>query len=514
MRLQSGTDYLTYLWQELEPTLTATGKYPRPYTDIEVWADFTHEEGQVLRRPAFWDGGQTWRVRFAAPREGTWTWQSFANVEDEGLVQIGRFKAQRDTEVTHRFYRHGFWKMSPQGRNLVHADGTPALLVADTAWALPWRATLEGCKHYAQDRQQKGFNAVLLMSVQSDMNAVGPRSREADKGFEVGFEDLPTGHVNALNVDYFQYLDALIDTLVAHELIPVYQPLFHGYGWKGGPVVGPVVPTDEYRRYCRYLVARYGARPAVYLLGGDGPGYFPQIGVAGEEVERWDAYGQPTGLHYCPHADNKAYQDADWLDFQWCQTGHSGEHIQERVMDMWRNVPPKAVANGEPTYEHMGEAGRAAGWWQGHEAWANLCAGGTMGVVYGAGSLWQWKLHRDEPGHQAWCSAPDAGWREALEFEGSIYVGLISKIFADSPFTDMKPNWDATYGRRGLVVPGKLLVLYLANGGNTNIISDTVPQNYRVYDPRTAEIVHTGSWTPENPTIETTRGQPRVVVFS
>jgi Protein of unknown function (DUF4038) len=39
--------------------------------------------------------------------------------------------------------------MSPGGRSLIHADGTPALLAADTAWALPWRATEEQCRVYA-----------------------------------------------------------------------------------------------------------------------------------------------------------------------------------------------------------------------------------------------------------------------------------------------------------------------------------------------------------------------------
>jgi hypothetical protein len=39
-------------------------------------------------------------------------------------------------------------------------------------------------------------------------------------------------------------------------------------------VAGLVVPADEYARYCRYLVARYGARPAIYLIGGDGKATF------------------------------------------------------------------------------------------------------------------------------------------------------------------------------------------------------------------------------------------------
>ncbi|MCB0229540.1 MAG: DUF4038 domain-containing protein, partial [Anaerolineae bacterium] len=43
------------------------------------------------------------------------------------------------------------------------------LLAGDTAWALPWRATVEQCRIYAADRQAKGFSATRLMTVQPDM---------------------------------------------------------------------------------------------------------------------------------------------------------------------------------------------------------------------------------------------------------------------------------------------------------------------------------------------------------
>jgi hypothetical protein len=182
---------------------------------------------------------------------------------------------------------------------------------------------------------------------------------------------------------------------------------------------------------------------------------------------------------------------------------------------MWRNYPPKAVANGEPTYEHIGKPGRGAGWWQGHEAWMNLCAGGTMGVVYGAGSLWQWRLHKDEPGHQDWCHAQGAGWREALDFEGSNYVGVISRIFDGLPLLEMQPNWDCTFGGRNLVVPGTLMIKYLEAGGTFTVISDEVPRKYRVVDPRTGEVVARGQLprTSASHTVDTKTDQPRVVIF-
>jgi hypothetical protein len=508
-------------WQQVEMEFSAVSRYRNAYVDCQGWVDFVHEDGTKIRRPMFWDGGSIFRVRFASTKAGgIWRWTSTSLPVDAGLHgHSGEIQASRNDEGSTIFDRHGFWRIPLGERNLIHADGTSRFMCADTPWALPWRATVEQATEYAKDRAAKGFNAALLMTVMPDSNTQGPRSRTDDLGFAVGFDDLPAGRLEQLNVDYFQYFDQLMDVLLDHGIAPVYQPVFHGYGWKGGGTAGNTVSSEDYARYCRYLVARFGARPAIWLVGGDGPATDPkileQLDRAGTEIEHWDAYGQPTGIHYSPHAWNRSHQDKAWLDFQWCQTGHNGEHVPERVADMWRNLPIKAVANGEPTYENIGQTGKATGWWQGHEAWCNVTAGGTMGVVYGAASLWNWRLRPDEPGHADWCTAPNAGWKDALQFEGSKYPGIAAKILNQYPIRGMEPNWVCTYGRRGLLVPNRLFVLYFPEGGSTSIISSQVPRSYRVFDLKTGDVVDEGRLPDErHATIDSgDERQPRLVVF-
>ncbi|WP_309380856.1 DUF4038 domain-containing protein [Cerasicoccus frondis] len=502
-------------WREVELIFAAVKHYTQPYLEVDAYVVFTHApSGQVLRRPAFWDGGSRWRVRFASPEsEGIWSWESFAYVDDVGLVgQRGKLAAQA-TASNSLFEQHGFWRMSPGKRNLVHADGKPALLCGDTAWALPWRATIEQAEVYANDRQRKGYNAALLMVVQPDMNAEGPDSRMEDYGFARGFDDLCSGHLNELRPDFFQYFDRLVDVLLDHEIVPVYQPVFHGYGWKGKQVAGQVVSGEEYVRFCRYIVARYGARPAIYLVGADDYGLLDSVRAGGEMVHASDCYDQPTGVHYNPMALNRSWQACDWLDFQWCQTGHGEEHLPERVMDMWHQQPVKAVCNAEPTYERMGGY-KAEGWWQGHEAWSNLCAGGTMGVVYGAASLWQWRLHKDEPGHESWCADPDAGWEKALNFEGSNYPGVVRRILEQYDFTDMHPDWRSITGKRGLAAGNRFLLVYSEHDGDifTGSLGDA-PDGYRVYCARTGEVLSAGKRTSCS-SIAVEKGRPAVIVFS
>ena len=508
-------------WQETELVFAAETEFENPYLDVEAWVDFVHEDGTEIRRPMFWDGSQTFKVRFASSKQdGKWNWTSHSSVDDAGLDAVeGVLTAAPASDLLTIFDRHGFWTIPSGGRNLVHSDGTSRLLCADTPWALPWRATLEQAVEYAADRRAKGFNAALLMTVQPDRKVTGPRSRTTPEGFEVGFEDLPDGRLTQINVEYFQEFDQLSAVLIEHGIAPVYQPVFHGYGWKGGNTAGNSVSAEDLARYCRYLVARFGARPAIWLVGGDGPYTDERVAAtldaAGREIETWDAYQHPTGIHYSPHALNRTHQDKSWLDFQWCQTGHNGEHVAERVADMWRNQPIKAVANGEPTYENIGQTGKAAGWWQGHEAWCNLTAGGTMGVVYGAASLWNWRLDANEPGHADWCTVPNAGWREALDFEGSKYPGIAAKILNQFPIDGMQPDWTCTYGRRGLLIPNELFVLYLPAGGSTAIISDQVPRDFQIFDPKTGEVVLQSRLPSEGrPSVDTNSSEPRVIVFS
>lgn len=64
-------------WGEVELVFQAEAEVENPYLEVDMWIDFRHEEGEALRRPAFWDGSSRWCVRFASTLpEGTWEWES------------------------------------------------------------------------------------------------------------------------------------------------------------------------------------------------------------------------------------------------------------------------------------------------------------------------------------------------------------------------------------------------------------------------------------------------------
>ncbi|MFO7622666.1 MAG: DUF4038 domain-containing protein, partial [Bacteroidales bacterium] len=497
-------------WTSHEITLISQLSYDNGYTDMDVWAHFTNGNGDTLTRPAFWDGENTWKIRFSPPDAGsTWSWTTFCIPHDKGLSGKKGSLTSVDYTGSNSLLKHGLLRMSEGKRNVIHANGKPFLVVGDTPWSIPFRATTGQVKEYAADRMKKGFNAALLMSVQPDMYAEGPDARNTVLGFARGFEDLHEGHLNKLKPGYFQYLDSLMQILVDHGIVPVYQPVFHGFGWKGKSVLGPVADPEEYARYCKYLVARYGSMPAFWLVSGDAHGLDPGVKPGGEMIEKWDCYHQPAGIHYNPADDflpswargdssrcfhyNRSYQDEPWLDFQWAQTGHDGLHLYHKVERMYDNKPVKANLNGEPTYEGMGNGKNGLGWWQGEEAWNQLMHGGTMGVVYGAVCLWQWKITPDEPGWDSWTNAP-MSWREAMSQEGSNYAGLVSRAFDGFDFADMEKRWDLTDANKPLLAKeGKFYISYLENGGEIEIRNIPQGLSFCWFNPKNGEIAIQGT---------------------
>ncbi len=515
-------------WKENKITFQSEGDYGNPYTDVDFRVEFKGPDDRTIVRPGYWEQGNTWSVTFASPVDsGEWSWTSYAsNESDPGLHnKTGKLQAI-PYKGDNPLIKKGLLRMSPGKRNVIHADGSSFLMIGDTPWALPWRGTYESVSVYAENREARGFNTALLMSLMPDRGVDGPRSRTEAGGFAVAFEDLKEGHINHPNPDYFFYLDSLQNILLSHGIVPVFQPVFHGFGWKGKELLGWDVDPDEYARYCRYLVARYGAEPAMWLIGADSDGRNKGISEGGEEVEKWDAYEQPAGLHYSPFDDrvpdwmddfggmyephmNRTHQDSDWLDFQWCQTGHGGEHILHKVALMYENKPTKAAANGEPTYEGIRDSTNGAGWWQGHEAWSQLLSGGSMGVVYGAGGLWNWKLFPDEEGWPDWANS-NVSWKEAIELPGSNYVGYVGKALEGIDITDIEKHPELAGGNLCLARPGELLIVYLPEGGATPVKDAPESAVYRWFDPQRGTFESEG--TLESGLLESPINGPSVLI--
>ena len=166
----------------------ASGKpYADPFNELDLDVIFADTDGREWRVPAFWAGGQTWRVRFSPPQPGRYTFQTVAtdtknpDLHDRrGEIEVAPY--QGDNPLLKR----GMIRVAADGRHFEHADGTPFFWLADTWWMglckrLRWPQDLQTL---AADRLQKGFTVIqIIAGPYPDMPAFDPRGAVIYCGF-------------------------------------------------------------------------------------------------------------------------------------------------------------------------------------------------------------------------------------------------------------------------------------------------------------------------------------------
>ena len=418
---------MTAPWQEVEIELTATTTYDAPYTDVDVWADFTSGD-DVLRRPAFWDGGDRWRLRFAAPYAGDWDWVSSATSDDSGLAgRSGTVTCLEDrAEGRGRLYTRGFWRMSPWVASSCTRGRHAGSCSSPTRRGLPWRATPEQVREYAAGPTGQGVQRVLLMPVQPDMRAVGPRGpAPGTKGFAGRLRRPPRRPTSADDPDYFQPPRRTAETSSCSRHRPGSAARLPGVRLEEGLDVAGTVSPSKYAALLPLTSWRGTARASVYRVGAHGKGGDEATDRGG----RWRRLGtpvdrvpasRPASTHPAPPSGRPLTRTPTGSTSRAARRG-TGEHLAERVADMWRNNPAKAVANAEPDLRDHHRPDRGGGGLGGRfrtRPGATSARGRHHGRRVRRGQPLAVAAASDEPGHGT-TSLPRRRLREAVGFEGS-----------------------------------------------------------------------------------------------
>jgi len=282
----------TAAWTVFETSVETSKAYARPFVDVEVDAIF--EKGDARWRvPAFWSGGGVWKARFAPPEAGEYRYQFVASdTANPDFAPTARKFAAMPAAGDNPLLRRGFLRVSADARHFEHADGTPFLWLGDTWWkGLCKRIDLADFETLCADRAAKGFNVVqIVCGPYPDENMLEPRW-ENEAGMPYTTLDF-----TAVNPAYFDAADARMAKLVAHGIVPA---IVGGWGrpQAGGQSTINQVGLDGFRRHWRHLIARYGAMPVVWIVGGeasDGNGPWAELA---EYVRANDPYRHPLTYH-------------------------------------------------------------------------------------------------------------------------------------------------------------------------------------------------------------------------
>ena len=508
----------------MEFAFTSQVDYADPYNDIELDVQFTRA-GREIIVPAFWAGENVWKVRFAPPAEGTWSYHTFcSNMDDAGLCgQTGSIEAA-EYDGENPLLKHGRLRVAPSGRYLEHADETPFLWIGDTWWMglttrLDWPS---GFQTLATDRVAKGFSAIqIITGPYPDMTAWDKRGRNsAGFPFAEGFE--------RINPAYYDAADLKIGHLVQSGLMPCIVGMWGYYL--------PEIGVERIKRYWRYIVARYGAYPVCWCACGEaGMPYYlsenkdaeaAQQRTGWTEVARYihevDGFDNPVTIHPTQFGRQQV-EDPGVLDFEMLQTGHGGfkslVNNVKTVREAYAEEPVMPTYVSEVNYD--GILGRCHADVQRMCYWQAILSG-AFGHTYGANGIWQMSTEDDpygpSPHGRSWGAET---WREAHRAPGSTHTGLARKLLDDIPWWRLENHdewvenpWDGEDYDANIAagIPGELRVLYIPNMWNAPkvlAIEPDVAYESFWFDPmtgdRTVVVPVTpdadGSWEPPHPVV-------------
>lgn len=483
-------------WSMAELAFQSAQDVPDAATHIRVV--FTGPNGARVMRPGFWDGGRTWRVRFAVPEVGRWRWSTeCSDPTDRGLHGLTG-EAECAAADGSGPLKHGFLEAARSGRHLQHRDGTPFFWLGDTHWRMAWERWDEANK--------PGWSSQFRETIDLRVR----------QGFSVYQSNILSWTPPAM---WERFVRGEVDTRFFREVLDprfayiASRGLVHavGLGWYHA-VDGS---AEAVVRFAREVVARYGAYPVVWTLGGEVAGYDPELREArlaawrevAIAIDEDDDYGHPITAHLTNERPFRAvYQDEPWLTFTLNQLGHGDRDMSStHWTDHLASRPGKPLIEGESFYEGLTSVEptgrRPVTATMVRQVAYRAIQSGCSGYTYGGQGCWNGVWDDSEP-PSMWGAGT---WASGVDLPGAAQVGHLRAFYTSLDWTALRAApemfrtgfWTNEYFYAPLVTADAERATVVAYFGETyrhdddqSAIIGLAATPYRVdwYDPRT------GAW--------------------
>ena len=436
------------LWVANERTFTAAAKYANPFDDATLDIVLTNTaDGTVLNIPGFWDGGNTWRVRFALTSLGLWTYKTVcSNASDTGLNnQMGAVLATPYTGNLD-IYKHGFVTATKDTRYFTYNDKTPFFYLGDTHWGMP-REELDSAGAHAGDTVTTShFRYIVDTRVKQGFTVYQSEPIEATYNLSNG--------ISGEDIAGFDYLDKQFEYIATAGLVHANACLMFP-----SEMTNAAFSNKDYmEKLTRYWVARYSAYPVLWTLGqevdNDFYGVFnvatnPYVTMC-ENIYKYDAYKHPISAHQegsgSTSASNSVFKGVPghtWFASQWSPSLTSQLDFKA-PKDYWENGEGKVAVNYEGRYDYLWTkhfGSRVQGW----TSYLN----GMYGYGYGCADIWLYNSTYDTDttstdGIDTITPADKATWwSKSLEFETAYQMGYMREFLNSVAWWNLTPRFDS-----------------------------------------------------------------------
>lgn len=488
-------------WVAEEIAFTSEKKYGNPFEDVDVDL-LLYGNGRVYTVPGFWDGGDTWKIRFICPEDGEWYFKTVCTDEENTSLHNRTGKVicleySGDIDI----YKHGFVTTQTGKKYFTYADGTPFFYLGDTHWSLG-DETIDMVKTICEKRASQGFTVFQSEPIGAAFDMANGITEEDMAGLAVNDEKFriiaENGLVHANAQFFFPYS---MEVLIANN--GGYSDKIIAYGMHE--------LSDQAKNYLeklsRYWVARYGAYPVMWTLGQevDNDFYWNETThpdwnyinnpykLVAEYIAKYDTYDHPLTAHqentgataaygdgkgatdkckvYNKDAAPSCFRDVKAHNFyaaQWTPSKTEQSNFN-REKDFWYNSQGKPVINYEGQYCYLWTKNFGARM-QGWTAFLN----GMYGYGWGGHDTWSYLNIYDEEndssdGVDTITSAEKiaATWQDSLEYASSYQVGYMRSFLEKTEWYNLIPR----FNNFAYFTPcTNVYYTYASNADNTEIV--------------------------------------------
>ena len=470
---------------------------------------FIHKQSRdTLIRPAFWDGNNVFRLRFAPTKSGKWTWRSLCP-EDSSLNGLSGTILCKDYTGNLAIYRHGFIKAEQGVKYLMHADGTPFFYLGDTHWSM-YSEEWESHFRYIVDRRvQQGFTVYQSEPINARFH-------------------LEDGRIDADDIAGFQEADAYYRYIADAGLVHANAEFFFSSN------LSKTLADDDaaLESLSRYWVARFGAFPVLWTLAQEVDNDFyaerwphhydlhsnPWIKIA-NYIHAADAYSHPLSAHQENSVNTSVTGLGTEVKEGWGESAFLSEEVALKaghnwwaaqwspplhetpdpgtIIDYWNSPRPAVNYEGRYCYLWTKDFGSRA------QGWISFLSG-FCGYGYGAIDIWLYKstFDADKPSFDGveTISVEDKAtpWQVSLKFPSALQMRHLRSFMESFDWWNLVPvipGDPAFQDKSGAAVCAhteERYFLYLyAQNTLTGTLTGLVPgasAEARWYDPRNGEF--------------------------
>ncbi len=275
-----GAEVKVPIWGVFERAFRSSTHHANPYIEVELSCVFRGPGGRKFVAEGFWDGGGTWRVRFAPGAAGRWSYETSSN--DSSLDgKKGTFRCVPSKN-------HGFVGIDRRRPcHFAYSDGTPFYFLGDSdnCWDTPvgdeepywggWFWKDKSYQRYIDARAKQGFT---VQAFAGGTLLAKPIFRSKQQRNEGGPPFL-NYDLDRLNPAYFQWADKRTQYACSRGFLFVVM-----LGWPDQGVHR--MDWKKLERGWRYVIARYAAYNVMWLLFGE---YDEAGGIARKLVNHFAA---------------------------------------------------------------------------------------------------------------------------------------------------------------------------------------------------------------------------------